>query len=298
MLPGRQDPDSGASLTRIGGDDRVFAGVVDSAGRFTIAGVTPGKYVLAAYTPNRPGRLRKGEAVAGYVPVSVESGDVEGLTVQLARGAAVRGHVTFLDGPAPRAGSFDIQVQAAADAPSQLQWSAVTAHVDDRLSFELADLFLPSRILVARLPAGWGLKAIRYRGRDIRNISVRFESDPDPRALDVQLTSKVAELTGTVLDGPDARAVVPCVVAVSSDAPGSQQTTLFAVASWDGTIYRFADLPAGRYGVAAVPGWECSRLWGDRAAIDEFGPLLRQVILETGEHRVLDLPLSSLPIRR
>ncbi len=236
--------------------------------------------------------------MAGYLPVTVESGDVAALTVQVARGAAVRGRVTFLDGPAPRAGSFEIQVQAAADAPSRLQWSAVTAHVDDRLSFELADLFLPSRIVVARLPAGWGLKAIRYRGRDIRNMSVRFESDPDPRALDVQLTSKVAELTGTVLDGSDARAVVPCVVAVSSDAPGSQQTTSFAVASWDGTRYRFADLPAGRYGVAAVPSWECSRLWGDRAAIDEFGPLLRQMILETGEHRVLDLPLSSLPIKR
>ena len=193
--------DAGVSITHIGGEERGFTGSVDSTGRFTIEGVTPGNYLLQAYTPGRPGRLRKGEAVAGYLPVTVESGDVATLTVQVARGAAVRGRVTFLDGPAPRAGSFEIQVQAAADAPSRLQWSAVTAHVDDRLSFELADLFLPSRIVVARLPAGWGLKAIRYRGRDIRNVPVRFESDPDPRALDVQLTSKVAELTGTVLDG-------------------------------------------------------------------------------------------------
>ena len=150
-------------------------------------------------------------------------------------------------------------MHAAADAPSPLQWSVVTAHVDDRLTFELADLFLPSRIVVVRLPAGWGLKGIRYRGRDIRNISVRFESNPDPRALDVQLTSKVAELTGTVLDGPDARAVVPCVVAVSSDVPASQQTTLFSVASWMAPFIvsptcRRADMALRRFQAGSVTG--------------------------------------------
>ena len=290
--------DAGASLTRIGGDDKVFPGVVDSTGRFTIAGVTPGRYVLGAYTPSRLGLPRKGEAIAGYLPVTVDSGNVEGLTVQVARGAVVRGHVTFLDGPAPRAGSYDIQVQAAVDGPSMLRSPTLTAHVDDRLSFELADLFLPSRIVVARLPAGWGLKAIRYRGRDIHDVPVRFETDPDPRALDVQLTSKVAELTGTVVDGSGAQAIVPCVVALSSDSPSSLPAMAVAPATPDGTRYRFADLPAGEYGIAAVPLWDCSRIREDPAVIEELRPLLQQVTLEAGEHRVLDLPLSSLPIKR
>ena len=58
-------------------------------------------------------------------PRRLDSGNVERLTVQVARGAVVRGHVTFLDGPAPRAGSYDIRVQAAVDT-----LHASVAHVD------------------------------------------------------------------------------------------------------------------------------------------------------------------------
>ena len=290
--------DANATLLRTDRERDRFSGRVDAAGRFVINDVPAGKYLLQAAKTTLDGPPRKGEAISGYLPVTVEGADVEGLVVSIGPGAVVGGHVTFLDGAAPRNQKIAMKVQASPGSSMALaSWLSVSdARVSESGTFELADLFLPSTIVAYDIPDGWAVASIRYRGRDVRNVPVRFETDRDPRALEIQLTSKVGELSGKVLGESDTPVTMACIVAVGANAPRPLAVTAFTYAYADSGVFRLPSLPAGAYTVAAVAPSGCVELRESPAVFDELGA--QAVTLGVGERRTMDLRLSSLPAKR
>jgi hypothetical protein len=130
----------------------------------------------------------------------------------------------------------------------------------------------------------------------VRNVAVRFETDRDPRTIEVQLTNQVGELSGAVLDPSGTPVSVACILAVMAGAARPLTLAAFTQGFADAGVYRVAALPAGSYAVAAVPPSGCVGLRENPGLFDQLNA--QTVTIAVGERRTLDLRLSTMPGNR
>jgi hypothetical protein len=294
-------------------------------GSFTIAGVAPGQYLIQVQTVDVTGRrgASRGsfQEIRGYeyalMPLTVKDANVEGIRVVTSTGATATGRIVFDEGAQPRFGPNSLPLTAPpVGVPlSRMNWQSTRARVRTDWTFEVTGLFGPRVFRVAELP-GWTVKAVRRDGADITDTPIEFKGGEAIAGIEVVMSTRITEVTGSVSDGPGRPVTDFAVVVFAEDASrwravplpmqpgsGSRAGTLspFGAASRFVRIgrpdqhgwFRIPGLPAGRYLAVAVESIGEGE-WNDPAVLEAFRPHGTVLALAEGERKNIDLPLTRI----
>ncbi len=133
-------------------------------GRFDIAGVTPGSYLLSTdyWEDNRRYTAR--------IPLEVGGGDIDGITVQLTEGFTIQGvvRVESKDGVVPPRNQFTVSLRSSEPIAGggRMVWGA------DGTTFTLSDLTPGSYRLESFSNSAFFIKRATFNGRDISREDV------------------------------------------------------------------------------------------------------------------------------
>jgi protocatechuate 3,4-dioxygenase beta subunit len=261
-------------------------------GRFIARNVEPGDYkIVAVLAPESPLDSRERELV--IVPVTVGTSDVDNLLLQTRRPARVSGVVTF-EGDMPFAdiGRIQIRVQPREVIGAVGVTTIAQSGVRPDATFELGGLLEPARLVVAGFPPDWVLKAVFYHGRDVTDALVEFESSTDPRALEIVLTNRGAQIRGSVLGSPERDVVVIFITAERSRWTTRAALTFTIVKNGR---FQLGPVRAGDYFVVAAPTSALAAAAVPNPAMMLEGLVARasRIVLVEGETRELTLSVSD-----
>jgi hypothetical protein len=257
-------------------------------GTFREENLAPGEWMIVVNEPEY-----------GSVSARLMGDDVHGLTVSTRKAATVRGRVTFEGAPPPTA---EFQIGVAFEGPRTLVSGAgyirsgsrlgtIPVAPDKEWTFEAQ---ISGAGVIRTRTGDWILKSVLLDGRDVTDTVLDFGSVYAGKAVEVVLTQRRAQLTGSVSNDRGQPANDYVVVLFPEDE--AQWTTpssrFFATARPDQQgRFTIAGLPAGRYLVTALeylePGEDrnpetLSRLRGSAMAIE----------LPEGESRSITLRMS------
>jgi protocatechuate 3,4-dioxygenase beta subunit len=299
-------PRSAVPMPMMGGN-----GPIRPDGTFSISGVVPGQYMLRAsgggpqpliqasgtvvingvVTNMSPGANRS-ESIAF---VDVNGQDVGGIVLAPQKPATITGRFTGDQSALAmvRPGMTRVSAQpAAVEDLFAVRAVIPPATVSDDLTFALQAA--PGRTLIR--PTGMGaasLKAIYYQGVDITDTPIELRDGDTIRDLEIELTTKVQQLSGMVTD---ARGAVPpnfSVVLFASDAEKWRPPTRHVMVARPNAEGRYTmRLPAGDYYAAAVDYVEPGQ-WTDPEFLESLRGRATRFTIGEGETRTLDLRLST-----
>lgn len=268
-----------------------ITGRVRSDGAFTVDDVPPGRYTL--YARNRPSRDLPADFAVQSVTITGE--DLPNLAVTLSPGATIAGSI-----------SFD---SASASPPGDLARFRITAPALDQIPFGGNQ---PSRVeadgtfLVTGIPAGrrairapnppqpWSLKAVIIDGRDVTDTPLDVRNGQKITRVQVILTDRVTEISGSVKDEKGAAAPGYTVIAFSTDSTTwrAQSRTIQAVQPDQTGAFRVRGLPPGSYFLVAADDVEPGE-WFDPAFLEEAQKGAARVTLNEGDTTAQDVKVKT-----
>jgi hypothetical protein len=222
-------------------------------GRFEFSNVAAGQYVIQS-DRGRANRWTEGEF--GTIPVSVTDDDATGLILQTSVGSSIRGRVTFdTSDPSSRPSKDSVHLSPVpADydlSPTQI----AIANIHEDWTFDIAGVHGPRRLQAVQLPDEWALEEVRVHGVDVTDRALPF-GRPNQSLTDVEvvLTDRPSELTGTVTDDHGKPAAAALVIVCSTDRDQWYPDSRFerAVRSGASGQFRLTGLPFGTYYVVAM----------------------------------------------
>lgn len=206
-------------------------------GRFEFRGVVPGPYTLAASEKNNSAENSRAMRF-GFVQLEVANSDVDGVVLSIPPGAAVAGRISLEGENSPNRAFLDggvryvSLVRTANGLPLTMprDWEAGTRLGPDG-SFQLRGITAGEyRVEVSLLAPGFYIKEIRYGLADALNRPLRF-NPADAASLEITLSSRVAQVSGSVMDDLSQPAAGAQVVLVPS--PARDRPELFKTATTD-----------------------------------------------------------------
>ena len=269
-----------------GGSSRRLTLAAD--GSFHEENLPPGDWVITVNEPEY-----------GEARVRLFGEDIAGLVVTTRKAATVHGRVTFEGGPAPKE-SIELGV-AFEGTPPMIGLSAgfirSGSHVgtievtpDERWSFD-AQISGTGVVRVRRAP-GWLLKAIRVDGEDVADTMLDFGSKYDGKSVEVVLTQRKSEVSGTVADDRGQAVTNYVVLAFPQDEGQWTPSSRFIAAGRPDQRggYAISGLPPGAYRIVAVdsiePGAE-----RDPDTLNQLVDRATELSLSEGETRSMNLRL-------
>jgi hypothetical protein len=216
-------------------------------GKFDLAGVTPGSYVLVTDYWENGGRL------TARVPVEVGSADVEGVVLQLQPGLSVSGTVRFESNsgrPMPSQNWTPILRAVDPNAGGgQVKWSK------DRLSFTIADIVAGSYRIEGGPPPPFYIKRAVLAGHDLTHEDVPILQSGGE--LEIVLADDSGSIEGTV-----------------EDASGDPPFNAVAVVMQEGRLPRLQPVgPEGRFTIPNLaPGDYRVYAWDDFSEVEWADP--------------------------
>jgi len=281
----------------------------DRNGNFTMTGVAPGEYTLSARSTitmtsvavdrtmftTRTVAAASGEAQQefGSVPLSVAGDDVANVIVVTSKGTSVSGRVVYEGGSKPNVNTLRISAASPdADGPMGLLGGSSSVTADG--TFEIRGVAGPRIFRVMNVPAGWVLKAIRYNGSDITDAGLDVRGSEPLTGLEVVLTTRGTEITGTVKQGNEP--ATDYTVVVFSDDPQKwtvPMTRHIATArpNQEGR-FQLKNLPAGSYYAVALD-YIAQGDWFDPEVLERLKTRATRLTLDEGQVETLDLRLES-----
>jgi hypothetical protein len=274
----------------------------DAEGRFTVANVPPGQYVLAARgsmqdsTNPAPGPM----AVASMplwamAEVSVSGQDISGLELTLAPGLTVSGKLVFDGANTAPADLTRVSVALLPKGPTTMGAPSVVAQTDG--TFSIPGVGPGEYRLSANVPAGsaaaspWILKSAIVSNVDA--IDVPFTVRADVGGAVITFTDRPTELTGSLLDTAGKPALEYFIVAFPVDrsfwVPGSRRVR--SARPGNTGSFRIANLPPGEYYVCAMTDLE-PNLLNTSAYLEPLVAASIKLTLTEGEKKVQDLKIA------
>lgn len=257
-------------------------------GTFREENLAPGDWMIVVNEPEY-----------GSVSARLAGDDVHGLSVTTRKAATVRGRVTFEDAPPPKEG-FELGV--AFEGPRTLVSGAgfirsgprigtIPVAPDTEWMFEAQ---ISGTGVIRARTGNWILKSVLLDGKDVTDTVLDFGSAYAGRSVEVVLTQRRAQLSGSVSTdrGQPANDYVVLLFPEDEAQWTLSGSRFFATARPDQQgRFTINGLPAGRYRVTALeylePGEDrnpetLSRLRGPAAAIE----------LQESESRTIALRMS------
>jgi hypothetical protein len=256
-------------------------------GRFEFPNVPPGEYVVQA-SGGKPGNDREGEFVAQFV--SVNGADVRDVLLQATPGSTISGRVVFDGDPPPDRRALAIEPTSADPDRSPSGGNIARADVRQDFTFSVQGIHGPRRITVPRAPTGWMLKSVTSGGADVTDVPLPFGTlDQSLTDVEVALTNRLTELTGTAVDNRGQTATAFTLLVFSTDHDrwyaGSRFFRRGGQQSSTG-YFSVTGLPPGDYFVAAVSGMSVLRdgvdAWQDPEFLDSIALRATHVTLTDG----------------
>jgi protocatechuate 3,4-dioxygenase beta subunit len=284
----------------------------DKNGQFTIMNVAPGDYLLQSrslqitmsgggdnmmFTARIGGGPDGGgsESEVGSLPISVAGEDLANVVLMTSKGATASGHVTFEGGAKPNNITSIRVMPTAADSdggPTLVMGGVNTVKADG--SFEVRGL-LGSRLLrLMNVPTGWTVKSVRVNGADITDTGMEFKAGEAVTGVEIALTSRLSQVSGTVAGG-GGEPVKDYTVVIFADDPQrwTLPSTRYVIGRRPDQNGRFEvkPLPAGTYYAAAVeylPEGE----WGDPEVLERLKANAKRFTLDEGESKTIELKIQ------
>jgi hypothetical protein len=306
----------------------VATAVTDSAGAFAFYGVPAGQYVARLVRTPAPGEgWRFGQCggtdaiqyvctiaegpVSGQpaVPtepllhadadVNVTDSHVSGISLELARGATVRGRIEF-EGAAPRPTPTEWRAMNVFLDPAggQLFQSAGTpteqqmpGRFDDNGQFVTPSTW-PGRYVVRLTgqPSAWAVRRATVQGRDVLDTPFDLKGDAD---VVITLSDRIRQLSGTVQRDGDQSNLNVTVLLFPSDPDGwidyGRSTRRLRAVPVGGSAYSMAAPPEGDYLLIALPDQQVNE-WRNPAFLKRAAGLADRITVTGG-------PSVSHPLR-
>jgi protocatechuate 3,4-dioxygenase beta subunit len=282
----------------------------DKNGNFTLSNVTPGEYTLQTRAMQfvtsgggdtmmfsaRIGADASGlEAESGSLPVTVGGQDLANVVILTSKGATASGHVIFEGGGKPNSltGIRVLAIAAENEAP-MLGMGGSSASVKAEGTFELRGLSGVRSIRPAALPQGWMLKSVRVNGAEVTDTGVDFKPGEAVTGVEIILTSKVTDVSGTV-KATNGDLVKDYTVVLFSDDPQrwtdpSSRYVHSARPDQDGRFQVKAVPPGGYYAIAT--DYIAQGEWADPEVLDRLKAKGTRFSLDEGEARKLELKIQ------
>jgi hypothetical protein len=274
-------------------------GPVRQDGTFEVSGVPAGHYVLTARLSTAGPDT---EAEEGRTPIVVTGDDIDDIVVTGSRGATVRGSLVTDEGvPVPlKPAQWTV---VAMTSPDDRGASFRSASINEDYSFELKGVRGRVRISAGSMSAGpepaqseWAMKAVLYRGSEIGDRFIEFEPSQVTDGVEIVLSRRWAELSGTVTNAQGE--IVPdswLVVFPSDESRWTAQSRFIQpVRSTAEGTYRARRLMAGDYLIAVVPQFEFGQ-HEDPDWLRTLAETATPVSIADGEQKTLNLRIASSP---
>jgi hypothetical protein len=139
------------------------------------------------------------------------------------------------------------------------------------------------------------LKAVRFQGNDVTDSGVDFKSGESVSGLEIVMTSRATDVTGTVKasDGTLLKDYTVVIFAEDSEKWTTPMTRYVTGTRPDQEgRFRARQLPAGDYYAIAVDYIE-QGTWGDPELLERLKPKAKRFSLGDGETKTLDLALTT-----
>jgi hypothetical protein len=211
-------------------------------GRATTQPISPGMWNIVA----------QGDAGVAAATVSLESGDVE-IPLILTRGGRMSGRITLEDGSGFDPSRYPLELELTFDSRRGMSSTAVPTTLHRDGTFQFGNLFGRAEFVINRPPPSWSFKSITYEGRSLLDEPLEFRGGEDLAGVEIVLSSRPVEVTGSILDGHGVP-VVGCFAVLFPEEPQALRTgrlTRRARSDLDGR-FRVTGLAAGSYYIAAA----------------------------------------------
>jgi hypothetical protein len=284
----------------------------DQNGNFTLNGVAPGDYTLNArssmtfsQTTSEGSRTvfttrmidgGPGADISqefGAVPLSVGADDIANVIIVTSKGTSASGRVTWEGGSKPNVNTLRVSAGSSDGDPISMLTGSSSISADG--TFEIKGLAGHRIFRVTNVPAGWYLKAIKHGGQDITDTGIEIRTSEPLTNLEVVLTNRTTEITGTVKQGNDP-ATDYTVVIFSEDSQKWTSPAPRHIASGrpnqEGR-FQVKSLPPGSYYIVAleyIPTGD----WFDPDVLERLKSKATRVAIEEGAVETLDLRLERM----
>jgi hypothetical protein len=265
-------------------------------GSFTLSGIAPGEYrITAQYRPNieqTAGVASFNAAETGSLTVTVTGQDITGLEIITSPGATARGRIRFEGGTPAAVSPATVNVGAVPVAFSPATTGG-GGRVHDDWTFEATGLSDRRRFRVINAPSGWFVKSVSHDGGDITDSGMDFKEGQTVSGIEIVLTQRVSDLSGSVQDSRARPVTDYVVVAFSSDNTKWGYMTRFVRTARPNQDGRFSikGLPPDDYLVVALeylePGEE-----SDPEQLERWRAAATRIPLADADTKAVDLTLS------
>jgi hypothetical protein len=267
-------------------------------GSFLFSNVAPGEYRLQIQHTLPPedvpagGTTPRPTTEVGSVSINVTGQDITGISIVTSPGGTASGRVLFDAGEKPSFAPAALNLSALSPEFSAAMPMGGSIRVRDDWTWEGTGLIDRKRFRVANLP-GWYTKSVTHDGLDITDTGIEFKEGSHVSAIDILLTQRATEISGTVQDARAPQVTDYVVVAYGRDNDKWGFMTRFIRPARPNQDGRFSikGLPPGEYHVVALeyiePGEET-----DPEQLEKWRPLATSVTLGEAETRQLTLRLN------
>ena len=254
-------PMAGAFVSLVDGSSEggfmMFGGgnQVRDDGTFTLQNVSPGEYTLMVSAMGAPGTTEQAS-----MPLTVSGDDIAGIALVASRGTTIKGRIVF-DVPPPadtvRPGSFSVHAMPKDSASMSFFFASVSGvdRVNDDWTFELRTATGPALIRTGRMPSGYSLKSVVWRGEDVTDSGIAVKTGGAITGVEVVVTTRTNTVAGAV-SGADGKLTADYVAVIFAEDTDrwDYQSRYIAIGRPDQQgAFVAKGLPAGKYLAAAVP---------------------------------------------
>jgi hypothetical protein len=266
-------------------------GQVKPDGTFSIAGLTQGDYVFRVGT-----NIMAGEGEGAAMPLTVGPYDISDVHIVTSKPSSITGRV-LIDRAELRGlkgSTFRLVTPAASAAEAAVNGGGngnATAVKED-FTFDLP--VRPGHVFIRSNTTGWFLRHVRVNGVDVTDSGVEIRPNELLAGVEVELTHRQPEITGTVKTAEGVTTRNAFVVIFSQDRQHWGYLSRYVMMSRPNTDNQYRVLvPAGEYLAIAVDFVEQGE-WSETDFLERVRDRAVPFSIAEGEHKPLDLTLVSL----